>query len=789
MADYDRLRKERDFRMNPPSNEPGQGSGEGWDNVFSDSSTNTAGNEDSFNGNSGISSDSIDSILNGSNSNNPNVPSNVQQGPVMNPNNGQGDKLEEFIGVALEGSFSFLFNFIKEATKTFTNNNALDWSKVGSQMRKNSYAIMAVSGAGLLLGVFFKSVHNVAETLCGGVLTFCIGSVIILANHNKVVELKKREMNDFEDSSVEDNIGIPQIPEDDGIDFSNFIDDDNEKEVTSDDDWSLDDTDYEEEFESWGGYMDEDEEKLDVDESELDIDEEFEKVPKIDSGTQTREYLIEQFTRVLPNMHPKFNSMIDIDVEDEEFFRFEGYLRDACEQVGLSEEKTPNLLSVQYNLFIIQMEVERPSGIKEQEIANEIARQYGVDENRNIKEVDEDGILKKKITYATVELELGKFYINIFKGDNVMVSLGDIYGKIGKFIRNPNTKMPLVWGVNESGEVICCDGDNLFSIIISGTPRGGKSWKGQSLILQLCMFNSPNDVVFYVFDKKRTSSDYYYMTDVLPHIKGFCGDVNRINSELSSLIKREKARREKILADNNCISIKDYREENPTATDMPYLYIVIDEIMGLLSAYDKEQKAEFNRIVSELASQLANLGFRLLFFPHRIVNDIISKNVYTLVPCKVVVKQPDFKVIEASTGATKANFPYVLSTPGDMAISCTEVAGGEVTYCHAEAITSNNNMNKKVFKYVGDVWRMLMPDCDTGINELDGSFTKRNISGGSSKSVRHRKARDNSKGNEDFSYDDLFNKSSGDVKADELFDEGELLNDVSNMDLSDLMED
>ena len=83
--------------------------------------------------------------------------------------------------------------------------------------------------------------------------------------------------------------------------------------------------------------------------------------------------------------------------------------------------------------------------------------------------------------------------------------------------------MPFVWGVTELGESIWCDADDMDTLIISGIPRSGKSWKMQSILLQLCMFNSPEDVTFYLLDPKGDTSDYY-------NIRNYCFDSDCISN-------------------------------------------------------------------------------------------------------------------------------------------------------------------------------------------------------------------------------------------------------------------
>lgn len=87
--------------------------------------------------------------------------------------------------------------------------------------------------------------------------------------------------------------------------------------------------------------------------------------------------------------------------------------------------------------------------------------------------------------------------------------------------------MPYIWGINEFGDVLKCDLEGCESMLFCGETRCGKSWKGQSVLAQICMFSSPKEVEFYIFDPKGMQSDYYYPSKYLPHVRFFCGEPKR----------------------------------------------------------------------------------------------------------------------------------------------------------------------------------------------------------------------------------------------------------------------
>ena len=130
-----------------------------------------------------------------------------------------------------------------------------------------------------------------------------------------------------------------------------------------------------------------------------------------------------------------------------------------------------------------------------------------------------------------------------------------------------------------------------------------------------------------------------------------------------------------------------------------------------MDGYDKDQAAEFRKLMSTVVSKLPYLGLRLIMFPHRIVDRIISKDTYSLISNRAVVRQLNEDEVKNAVGVTKKQFPYSLVNNGDMAVKSKDVARGQVVFCHAEVLTPTNEGNKDVFNFIGSVWRKLEPDC------------------------------------------------------------------------------
>lgn len=697
-SDVDLLRKEREARMNPPEFEIGQGEDDGWN--FFDDNGGMSMDESAFGGSSQGFGDSFGGMggdlgsLGGS-----------VQGGFSNTNSHSPQSLtaaEDKIidGAVMVGKHAFngskeLFNGIHDGIK---GNNAFYWTVYGKKVMVVG-VVISISGVILSLMGLVSNISRGLDVLIGGLMSLAVGVLIFSLNCDKARELGGMEKKEsiepviYEEEEFSDDI------------FSDIDDDLYEEEYSG---WGSDDdgedifNDEEEEFDPWSS-IDEDDYVESVDEvissEPVDIDEAIESIREIPAHTQTRQYLFEEYSRVLPVINPAFAKLKSISENSDSFIIFDKVLIDASIQVGTNQDKLPQLLELRENQFIIQLKATRPSGLKEEAIANEIA---------NIYSRDEYGAVIHEGVYATTSSVGSSYIINIFKGEDSIISLADTYKEVSDFVLDPNIKKPVVMGVNELGKVWYFDAEKVFSYIISGKPRSGKSWSVVSLVLQLCMYSSPREVQFEVFDVKGTSSDFYSMNEHLPHFKKFESVGKRILQRLRHITTVEADRRKKILNEHDVIAIADLKNKG-VDVEMPYLYVLIDEIVGLIGTFTKDEHAEFKDLMNVLITQMPNLGIRLILVPHRVTNDIVPKTTYTNVGCIACVRT-DSKEIASTLDITKKDFPYDLTNSGDMALKTGEVNKGKTVFCHGVAVTSSNESNVGIYKFVGSLWGKLEPE-------------------------------------------------------------------------------
>lgn len=694
MPDYDRNRAERDFNLNPPANAPGQG-GDDWDALFADTSGSNTGTP--VNNFSGVDTD-INSILNGDTNQTSSTPSYQSFGDVM------GSRFDQAATMGAKGIWSYL----KVVVSSLMNNTANDWNMLGTRLCKISVGVFLFSVVESILSVtVLRSLEDGSALALGSCMGLLTGVILLGFNRKSVPAQDVFQSND---------VGFGQ--EDMGIDF----DSDSSDEYIDESPYSEDEDDFEDSsmFGSSNDFSGDYFSEFSASNNDFNVEEAVNSLPDVPRGQYTRQYLFETFSKVLPLLQPSFMDMIEVYDSSDEFMMFEDYLRRSAEQTGVKEDKLDELqlLQVRKNLFIIQLVATRPTGLKEKDIADGIADCYKRDDYGMV-------IQGREGVFGRVNSQVGRLLIDIFLCNDVMVSLGDVFKKKADFILNTNNVMPLIWGISEMGTVFCYDGmkDGNGGMIISGEARSGKSWKGQSLIAQMCMFMSPKQLELYFYDVKGEASDYAYLSRVLPHCKGFCGDALKFNDSIEKLLTREAKRRTDLIG-GKYTNVKDYNKDHPLDT-IPTIYIVIDEMATAMSEMkdkDIDIRKKFDSLLIQIATKYPYLEIKLLLFPHRIVNDIINKTVSSMISTRSVMGNVPADDLKTALDIKK-DFPYSLVKTGDMAIKTKSLNNGNAVYSHSEVLSTDEQVNRKIFDYIGEVWRRLEPD-SVGITNQSNTIKK-----------------------------------------------------------------
>ena len=684
--DADKAQYDRMNRTNPPEYAPGQGDNGFSDDIFNNDVAQPTGN---------ITNGMFTNGFNNAGGNSFNNPMQQQATP-------QKDDCDRFWD-AVDKATPKVMAFLKEFGTSFGKVTPYFWTDWGFTA---TIVSACVFGGGLLLRLF--GVNIGLKIAIGGIYSAIPSAFCWLFLQDSARRCSSMYKDDNSDMGVEDSnpFGESDTDSSNGT-FGSFGD------AEEDDDMDFFGSDADPDFEDEDDFGLEDDFDFGDFEPEptklesVSTDEAIENMQEVTKGMYTRQYLYEQFTKVLPSYNAGFYTNKEYSEDDEVFLYWEDNLRQAAQVTGVSEECLPNLVSLKENLFTVELECERPKGFKPDAVAKELASIYTFNEG-----------LSSQVSFDVNPVGMSCF-IRIFKGEKSMISLRDMYQQVESYMLDTNNYMPVVIGTNYEGKVLTADLKDVESMLIAGMPRSGKTWFVLALLYQMTAFLSPKELNFYILDPKAGISDYRGLK--MPHIKYFEQDYSKVIPFLQKIVHTEASRRKKLLGDAGCVKIWDFKKKYPDV-ELPIIYVVIDEMVSFSGNLDKDQRSEFRALLRELVSQLPALGIRAIFIPHVIKNEFIEKTTSDLIMCRISVRgEPDH--IESSIGAKPKDFPWKLSHVGDMGVLLKEISPSGI-YVKAPIISSTSDATNELFDYQRRVWSKLEPDSVKGSVAYNADFDK-----------------------------------------------------------------
>lgn len=701
--DLTNARMNRELKRNPPQQEPGM---EDWDDTFSDSSLSGGGSFGSFGSSPGFGGPTpgfgADTGMNnfggtqdlggggwGSQFGNSQTPFGQ---PMQQSQQVQGksddEKFWEVVGKATSASGGLIKDFIHSFSE-FNNVRRLRMGKI----------IFVLTGLTVVLSIFLKVALGYKGWLhmIGGALV-CVGPgfYLFLASYGDII----RNGADNDATQQEEQPSMQQQQEfNPEPDFSDSDFSDNDEFDFPDDD------DEEEEFDEPFGDDDEDMfSNLVPDTTDLEgnMNSAVDAVDTyIDKGMITRQFLYDNIVPCLKSLNSNFDKVKVIDEDSEEFDKWDMYIQKSAEvlQPGNSEDY-PVLVSAKEKLFYIQLEVERVKWLKN--------IQAFVDEIVNVYAFDADTHKVREGVYGLGVASGDRIWIKIMKGASAFVSLKDTYARVKDIILDSSNYLPIVLGIGSDGQVIWKDFKKMYSLLVTGKPRTGKSWFIKCVLAQMMFWLKPSQLQFVLLDPKGDTSDF---NDIkTPHVRKFVSTDKAIVDELRYIVNVEAPRRKKIMKDmGGYIDFLDLKRDHPEL-DFPMLYVVIDEVVTLSERMDKEVKSEFQALLAQFVSQLPALGLRIFMVPHVVKNDIIKKTTSDLIPCRIsVMGDPDH--IESSTGTKPKDFPQRLTTMGDMAV---RLDNNPTEFVHGAVLSDTNEGVKELYAFLARFWSKIEPESVRG---------------------------------------------------------------------------
>lgn len=362
-----------------------------------------------------------------------------------------------------------------------------------------------------------------------------------------------------------------------------------------------------------------------------------------------RKYLVDTFKPILPLSSPKFHTKTEIMPGEDQFITIEAIclkaLSNLCNcDVSEVDSRAESIYETDFSYEIYLQRVKKINNLPA--IEREMEAYFRSD--------SEDFAVTAKVTVE------GDFYkIIISKGDTHIVTIGDVlgYDEYYNKIIDEKCKLPLIYGINELGDINIGDGKICDSTLIAGKQRSGKSWYLLGMLMCLMMFNDPETVQFILIDPKDTA--LFKVLSWMPHVAGI-HTAKGILDVLDDVINNEGAYRKKLLKDNMCDTIWELREKG---VKLPILYVCIDEYISAMDSLGDRAK-ELNERLLVIKTQFPSQGIRVIFIPHR-ATGVVDKTNRATTSLKVAVRT-ELEDTRDTLGEQKWTRPLV--NPGDMAM-------------------------------------------------------------------------------------------------------------------------
>lgn len=651
----------------------------------------------------------------------------------------------EKIEKAAKVGFGEIWNFFNQLGKSFKQMNMVDWQKSVNQMFVLSGVMSVIS----LVISFFK--HDIFTLVLGGVSVTALallGNYLIVRNPKYIKELNAQDDEEEQPEDEEDEEeGYPEDgdededeeePEDEDLDL--FGDDDDELYEDDEDGDDDDDGDDDEE--------DDDEDDLGkslfgspsksitpvapvvpkstpVVKPEGDPAESLTKLDSVDPHMVSRQFIYERMLEAGQQTTPDYQKKTKVPEKSDKFDTMDAIFSDIFSVLGFEDDDKENINEYTDTLLVDYLETPRPKKkFKLEDFDRELTQ---------ILRKGYDGQGGDDRKFSRSEFIGRKMITKIFKGTEPMISVTDVLKNNKDFYLNPDNKIPYVLGINDEGKEVKMDLEQAESIIVAGKTRSGKSFTVRQMLTQMMYFNSSNDLNFYIGDVKGPASDYYRLKS--PQVKEFESKPLEILNMLKHLVTDVRKEREKIFADKGVIKIDQYHSEYPDNKDMPYIYVVIDEMVALagqlktLQNSDKDApkyKDMYYSYLEQLVTQLPGYGIRLIAVPHRVTNDFLPKTASDNMTFKIAVAA-DEELLKETLGITKKKFGYSATKKGDLSV-LTPLISPDPFYCRSLVPASNNSKSDKLFQFQTDFWNRIDG------KEKESKGTQGNNSSGGSKS-------------------------------------------------------
>lgn len=530
---------------------------------------------------------------------------------------------DEMIFDAVTGGVKNIGKKTKEVVKItydgFQWNDLYDWQS----LTENGLILSACVGLVSLIGLFtnFNFFYPIITVTLGlAVIYFLLNFVFRIINSYKGYEkpTKEEKIKIETDEAVSDEIGY-----EDDVDEYDFEMHENEDEYEDAQQENekvsiLEKVDMNDFFNNFKQQTT----SLDENPKGLQDNEDFKMMEA--TGIVNRKFLVDNMIALSQSFNKTFYEKKELSLNDKTVVNYFEKLIIVAEALDASEDDVLIEKVIRYALYDT-IHIKKPSWSKSR------ISDLGVELQKTLNYVDGEDTKQYSVNVETIGKEM---IITVYGGGVGKVGIPDAAQISRDFLENAN--LPVLVGFDTQGKVLYSDLYNVEGLVVSGTPRGGKSTWAKSTLFQMLALNSPKEVQFYFCDMKSEVSDWKLVRT--GHVRQFAKTFEDIMELLNFIIQKEAPRRKEMLAKvEGMINIKDYNNQVDEEDKLPLIYVLIDEMTTIASNTTTEERKQFHDALKVISSQFANLGIRLFLLPHIVKEPIMPKQVALMTPFKLGV--------------------------------------------------------------------------------------------------------------------------------------------------------
>lgn len=173
--------------------------------------------------------------------------------------------------------------------------------------------------------------------------------------------------------------------------------------------------------------------------------------------------------------------------------------------------------------------------------------------------------------------------------------------------------------------------------LVSGTTGSGKGILATNLMLDLCAFNSPDNLRLYLVDPKQ-GVDYGWL-ERMPHLEGdIIADKDHAVEVFKGLVT-EMERRYRTLREAGVSNINHYLRQPDRPKPMPRIVLFFDEVANWMQ--DDAFKDEVTALINQLATKSRAAGIHIFMIYQRADNQVMSMQLRANLGNKLILRLGD----------------------------------------------------------------------------------------------------------------------------------------------------